>query len=64
MKYIKKKATPLSRIPMAQLLSSGLLCMRSLVRTLGGAPLRVLKLLRRKCCLCTYICKWLDFQVG
>ena len=25
--------------------------------------LRVLKLLNRKCCLCNYISKWLDFEV-
>ena len=31
--------------------------------TLIGPTLRVLKLLRRKCCLCNYTRKWLDFQV-
>ena len=28
-----------------------------------GPILRVLKLLRRMCCPCNYICKWLDIQV-
>ena len=28
-----------------------------------GPTLRIFKLLRRKCCLCNFICKWLDFLV-
>ena len=28
-----------------------------------GQTLRVLKQLSRMCCLCNYICKWLDDQV-
>ena len=31
--------------------------------TPAGPTLRVFKHLRRKCCLCNYISKWLDFQV-
>ena len=33
------------------------------VKTPAGPTLRVFKLLRRKCCLCNDICKWLDFLV-
>ena len=33
------------------------------VQTSAGPTLRVFKLLRRKCCLCNDICKWLDFLV-
>ena len=44
-------------------LSVGLLRGRSRVRTPAGSTLRILKYLRRKCCLCNFICKWLDFQV-
>ena len=37
--------------------------MREVVSSTPAGPiLRVLKL-RRMCCLCNYICKWLDFQV-
>ena len=43
--------------------SAGLLSGRSRVRTPAGPTLRVLKSLRRKCCLCNDICKWLDFLV-
>ena len=32
----------------------------TLSSTLAGPTLRVFKQLRRKCCLCNYICKWLD----
>ena len=31
------------------------------VQTLARPTLRVFKQLRRKCCLCNDICKWLDF---
>ena len=31
--------------------------------TPAGPTLRVFKQLRRKCCLCNYMSKWLDFQV-
>ena len=31
--------------------------------TPAGPTLRVFKKLRRKCCLCNYICKWLDSLV-
>ena len=31
--------------------------------TPAGPTLRVLKQLRRKCCLCNYIYDWLDLQV-
>ena len=38
--------------------------MREVVSSTPGRPsLRVLKELSRKCCLCNYISKWLDFQV-
>ena len=33
------------------------------VRFPSGPPLRVLKQLRRRCCLCSNICKWLDLHV-
>ena len=38
-------------------LSTGLSCKRSRVQIPVGLTLRVLKYLRRKCCLCNYICK-------
>ena len=44
-------------------LSTGLPCGRSWVQTPAGPPLGVFKYLRRKCCLCNDICKWLDFLV-
>ena len=36
---------------------------RSRVQIPAGPTLRVIKSLRRKCCLCNDICKWLDFLV-
>ena len=33
------------------------------VQTLAGPTLRVFTKLRRKCCLCNDICKWLDLLV-
>ena len=38
-------------------------CRRLWVRSMAGPTLRVFKKLSRKCCLCNYICKWLDFLV-
>ena len=32
-------------------------------KTQTGPTLRVFKFLRRMCCLCNYICKWVDIQV-
>ena len=43
--------------------SAGLPSRRSRVQTPAGPTLRVFKYLRRKCCLCNDICKWLDFLV-
>ena len=40
-------------------LSIGLVCKRSWIQTQVGATLRVFKLLRRKCCICNDVCKWL-----
>ena len=43
-----------------------LVCMlsgKSRVQTLAGTTLRVVKWLRRNCCLCNNICKLLDFLV-
>ena len=43
--------------------SAGLLSRSLQVRTSAGPTLRVLKWLRRKCCLCNNIYNWLDFSV-
>ena len=43
--------------------SAGLLSGSSWVWIPAGPTPSVLKQLRRKCCLCHDICKWLDFQV-
>ena len=51
------------RAPVAQLIEHQVVTREVMSSTPAGPTLRVLKLLRRKCCLCNYISKWLDFQV-
>ena len=48
---------------MAQLVEHRVVVREVVSSTPAGPTLRVLKQLRRKCCLCNYISKWLDFQV-
>ena len=45
---------------LAQLVEHRIPFSRSRVRTPAEPTLRVFGLVRRKCCLCNYICKWLD----
>ena len=48
---------------MAQLVEHRAVTQEVVSSTLAGPTLRVFKSLRRKCCLCNYICKWLDSLV-
>ena len=49
--------------PLAQLVELRAVMREVVSWTPAGPILRVLKLLSRKCSLCNYISKWLDFQV-
>ena len=51
------------RAPVAQLVEDRAVTREVVSSTPAGPTLRVLKELSRKCCLCNYISKWLDFQV-
>ena len=54
---------PVTCAPVAQLAEHRAAMWEVMSSTPAGPTLRVLKLLRRKCCLCNDIRKWLDFQV-
>ena len=51
------------RAPVAQLVEHRAVTREVVSSTPAGPTLRVFKYLRRKCCLCNYICKWLDSLV-
>ena len=53
-------ATQDNRGPVAQLVEQRFALPEVVSSTLAGPILRVLKKLRRKCCLCNYICIWLS----
>ena len=52
-----------NRAPVAQLVEHQAVTREVVSSTPAGPTLRVFKKLRRKCCLCNYICKWLDSLV-
>ena len=47
---------------MAQLVEHWVVMLEVVCLTPAGPTLRVVKCRNRKCCLCTYISKWLDFK--
>ena len=51
------------RAPVAQLVEHRAVTREVVSSSPAGPTLRVFKQLRRKCCLCNYICKWLDSLV-
>ena len=55
--------TTFYRAPVAQLTEHRAVTREVVSSTPAGPTLRVFKKLRRKCCLCNYICKWLDSLV-
>ena len=55
--------TYLDRVPVVQLVEHWVVTRDVVSSTPAGPTLGVLKSLSRKCCLCNYISKWLDFQV-